>query len=97
MLAVALSPSARSNLLQKPSNALRFPAVSVKVQFSRSPRESLEGRKRGAMFLILAVVLVLLWLGGLVMFKTAGLLIHLLLLFAVVSLVMHFLSGRRTA
>ena len=48
------------------------------------------------MFLILAVVLVLLWLGGLVMFKTAGLLIHVLLLFAVISLVMHFLSGRRT-
>ena len=49
------------------------------------------------MFLILAIVLVILWIGGLVMFKTAGLLIHLLLLFAVVSLIMHFISGRRTA
>lgn len=49
------------------------------------------------MFLILAVVLVLLWLGGFVMFKSAGILIHLLLLFAVISLVMHFISGRRTA
>jgi hypothetical protein len=49
------------------------------------------------MFLILAVVLVLLWIGGLVMFKTAGLLIHILLLLAVISLIMHFISGRRTA
>jgi hypothetical protein len=49
------------------------------------------------MFLILAVVLVVLWLGGFVMFKSAGLLIHLLLLFAVISLIMHFVSGRSTA
>jgi hypothetical protein len=48
------------------------------------------------MFLILAVVLVVLWLGGFVMFKSAGLLIHLLLLFAVISLIMHFISGRST-
>ena len=49
------------------------------------------------MFLILAVVLVLMWIGGLVMFKTAGLLIHLLLLFAIISVVMHFVGGRSTA
>ena len=47
------------------------------------------------MFLILAVVLVVLWLGGFVMFKSAGLLIHLLLIFAVISIIMHFVSGRR--
>jgi hypothetical protein len=49
------------------------------------------------MFLILAVVLVVLWLGGFVMFKSAGLLIHLLLLFAVISLIMHFVTGSRSA
>ena len=48
------------------------------------------------MFLILAIVLVVMWLGGFVMFKTAGLFIHLLLLFALISLIMHFVSGRRT-
>lgn len=48
------------------------------------------------MFLILAIVLVVLWLGGFVMFHTAGFLIHLLLLFAVISLIMHFVTGRRT-
>jgi len=49
------------------------------------------------MFLILAIVLVVMWLGGFMMFHTAGFLIHLLLLFAVVSLIMHFVTGRRAA
>lgn len=49
------------------------------------------------MFLILAIVLVVMWLGGFVMFHTAGFLIHLLLLFAVISLIIHFVSGRTTA
>ena len=49
------------------------------------------------MFLILAVVLVIAWLGGFVMFKSAGLLIHLLLIFAVISIIMHFITGRRSA
>jgi hypothetical protein len=49
------------------------------------------------MFLILAVVLVLLWLGGFFMFHVTGFLIHILLIFAVISLVMHLVSGRRTA
>ena len=48
------------------------------------------------MFLILAVVLVVMWLGGFVMFKSAGLLIHLLLIFAVISIILHFVTGRRT-
>ena len=47
------------------------------------------------MFLILAIVLVIAWLGGFVMFKSAGLLIHLLLIFAVISLIMHFVTGRK--
>ena len=49
------------------------------------------------MYLILAIVLVVMWLGGFVMFKTAGLLIHLLLLLAVISLIMHLVAGRRAA
>jgi hypothetical protein len=47
------------------------------------------------MFLILAIVLVVAWLGGFVMFKSAGILIHLLLLFAIISIIMHFVTGRR--
>jgi hypothetical protein len=47
------------------------------------------------MFLILAVVLFIIWIGSFMVFKTAGLLIHLLLLFAIISIVMHFISGKR--
>ncbi len=53
------------------------------------------GPKEGTMFLILAVVLVVLWLGGFTLFHVSSLLIHLLLLFAVISIVMHFITGRR--
>lgn len=49
------------------------------------------------MFLILAVVLVIAWLGGFVMFKSAGFLIHLLLIFAVISVILHFVTGRTSA
>lgn len=49
------------------------------------------------MFLILAVVLVLLWVGGFTIFHVSGFLIHILLLFAVISIVMHFITGRRSA
>jgi len=45
------------------------------------------------MFLILALVLVLAWIGGFVVFHTAGFLIHLLLIFAVISIIMHFVRG----
>ena len=45
------------------------------------------------MYLIIALVLILLWLGGFVMFHTAGFLIHILLILAVVSFVFHFLRG----
>ena len=47
------------------------------------------------MFLILAIVLFIFWTGGFVMFKSAGMLIHLLLIFALISVVMHFVTGRR--
>ena len=48
------------------------------------------------MFLILAVVLVVLWLGGFTLMHVSGLFIHLLLIFAVISIIMHFVSGRRS-
>ena len=59
-------------------------------------RDHTRPKKEDAMFLILALVLVVLWLGGFTLFHVTGFLIHLLLIFAVVSLIMHFISGRRT-
>ena len=47
------------------------------------------------MFLILAIVLVVLWLGGFFVMHVTGFFIHLLIIFAVISLVMHLVSGRR--
>ena len=49
------------------------------------------------MFLILALVLVLAWAGSFFFFHVAGFLIHLLIIFAVISLVMHFVAGRRAS
>jgi hypothetical protein len=53
-------------------------------------------RKQVSMFLILAVVLVVLWLGGFFVLHVSSFLIHLLIIFAIISLIMHFISGRRT-
>ena len=48
------------------------------------------------MFLILALVLVVLWLGGFTVMHVSGFFIHLLLIFAVISIIMHFVGGRRS-
>jgi hypothetical protein len=47
------------------------------------------------MFLVFFIVLVILWLLGFAAFPVAGGLIHLLLIFAVISLVLHVVQGRR--
>jgi Family of unknown function (DUF5670) len=48
-------------------------------------------------FLGLAILLLILWVGGFLMFHVAGGLIHLLLLFAIVAIVVHLFTGARTA
>ena len=48
-------------------------------------------------FLGIAILLVILWLFGFLMFHVASGLIHLLLLFAVISLVIHLFSGSKAA
>jgi uncharacterized protein DUF5670 len=46
---------------------------------------------------ILFVVLLVAWISGFTVFHVAGGLIHLLLVLAVISLILHFVMGRRTA
>ena len=46
-------------------------------------------------FLILGAVLFVAWILGFTMFHVAGGLIHILLVLAVISVVVHFISGRR--
>jgi len=48
------------------------------------------------MFVTLAMILVVAWLLGFSVFHVAGGLIHLLLLLAVISILWHFIGGRRT-
>ena len=55
------------------------------------------GKMRFGPFMVIAFLLLLMWLGGFVFFHVAGGLIHLLLLFAVISFIVHLVTGPRTA
>jgi Family of unknown function (DUF5670) len=46
---------------------------------------------------ILFVVLLIAWISGFTVFHVAGGLIHLLLVLAVISLIIYFVTGARTA
>jgi hypothetical protein len=56
-----------------------------------------QGERQMSIWTILFVVLLISWIGGFTVFHVAGGLIHLLLVFAVISLILHFVMGRRTA
>jgi hypothetical protein len=46
-------------------------------------------------FIVIALVLFVLWAGGFVLFHTAGFLIHILLVLAIISLLAHFFTAAR--
>lgn len=46
------------------------------------------------MLLVIALILFLGWIFGFIVFHVAGFLIHLLIIFAVISLILHFVRGR---
>jgi hypothetical protein len=50
-----------------------------------------------SIWMILFIVLLIAWLGGFTMFHVAGGLIHILLVFALISFILHFVIGRRAA
>jgi hypothetical protein len=52
--------------------------------------------KQVSIWTILFIILLIAWIGGFTVFHVAGGLIHLLLVFAVISLILHFVLGRRT-
>jgi hypothetical protein len=54
-------------------------------------------KERVSMWIGIAIVLLLLWAGGFFAFHVAGFFIHILLILAVVSFILHFVMGRRTA
>lgn len=48
------------------------------------------------MFLLIFAILLVLWILGFTVFHVASALIHLLLIIAVISLIVHFVRGRTT-
>ena len=54
---------------------------------------------RGApgMWLAIAIILILLWVGGFLLFHIAAFALHILLIIAAVALVVHLVSGGRRA
>jgi len=53
--------------------------------------------KEAGMFIVLFLILLLAWLGGFLVFHVSSALIHILLLFAVLSLIVHFFQRGTTA
>ena len=47
------------------------------------------------MFIVLALILAIAWIGGFAVMHVSSMAIHLLLLFALVSVIMHVVRGRR--
>jgi hypothetical protein len=52
--------------------------------------------RESPIFIVLFAILLVFWLGGFVVFHVASAMIHLLLLFALISLILHF-ARRSTA
>jgi hypothetical protein len=48
-----------------------------------------------SIWMILFVVLLIAWIGGFTVFHVAGALVHLLLVLAVISLILHFVVSAR--
>lgn len=60
------------------------------------PSRVLKRRNSVSIYMILFLVLLIAWMGGFAMFHVAGGLIHILLIFALISFILHFVMGRRT-
>ena len=56
-----------------------------------------QGGRQMSIWTILFVILLIAWISGFTVFHVAGGLIHLLLVFAVISLILHFVLGRSAA
>jgi bacteriorhodopsin len=69
--------------------------VAARFRFKRA--KALNVQKEISMFMTLFVILLVMWLLGFFAFHVAGGLIHILLIIAVISLLLHFFRGSRTA
>lgn len=72
-----------------------FPKRGEPVRKRRSTCQD-DGGENMSIWTVLFIILLIAWLGGFTVFHVASGLIHLLLIFAVISLILHFVLGRRT-
>jgi hypothetical protein len=77
-------------------HAPRKATVSLSIAISSWSRAMAHPGGPMSIWTILFVVLLIAWIGGFTVFHVAGGLIHLLLVFAVISLILHFVMGART-
>jgi Family of unknown function (DUF5670) len=84
---------------ERVASATRFVSCPCPDGFQRSPGTHFNhgGESTMSIWTILFVVLLIAWLGGFTIFHVAGGMIHLLLVFAVISLILHFVLGPRAA
>jgi len=72
-----------------------MPAAIVTVVFGSNHPADAEGGRNMSIFTILFVVLLLAWILGWGVLHVTGALIHILLVVALISLVLHFIRGPR--
>ncbi len=70
-------------------------ACTIRFTLGVDRLEDLEDFMRSFIWLALAAPLLLVWIGSFVMYRAVGFLIHLLLIFAVISLAIHLFTGNR--
>jgi uncharacterized protein DUF5670 len=68
-------------------------AIRVRSQGARSA-SPIKGSEEAYMFIVLFAILLLAWLGGFLVFHVSSALFHLLLLFAVISLIAHLFQRK---
>ncbi len=83
------------------SRRIRASVIADRLAVSRSASSGVHQSKRSSrehpMLYALATILFVLWFLAISLFRTAGGMIHLLLVLAIAALVWHFVSGRKLA
>jgi hypothetical protein len=74
-----------------------LPGISLSEKLLIAYRMAKAGKEENmSIWTILFFILLIAWIGGFTVFHVAGALIHLLLVFAVISLIVHFVVGARS-
>ncbi len=83
--------------LQISSDILAHAIRSIRQSVAPGASALIGGMMRFGPFLLIAILLFFLWIGAFTLYHVTSGLIHLLLLFALISFVAHLFAGSRTA